>query len=352
MNSSQLIENDTIDRALMEYCHRAFPQIVSSSIVPIANQGYLNRLYTAQHELNGKVVCRLTTNRFRDEHDYLSKEIWVQKHLQKMGIPVAKPLSPIHTTSVTAQASISFYFMEFVSGISGEVFAANESKRFQCYKTLGEVLKEAGRIQCTGQGRKFTSSESGFTNDWRGHLIRDFNCRLNCERVKRILPDNFERQFELLVLRAHSIDHSEKLCHGDPHLDNLLVDEQTGAVNAIIDWERAYSGITPICDIADVMYHQIILRATHDEAVLNDYLYHNSLSLEIGALLEGLAITAQDYQSNYKELVELHFLIRSLPFIQWWESNTDESLATQWQQTASRSIPFLLELFERTVASL
>jgi aminoglycoside phosphotransferase (APT) family kinase protein len=344
---SDLDEDLIINSALGDYCQRVLPDLVPDTIRPLPKQGYLNRTYSAEHRIHGELVCRATTNPYRDGHDYLSKEIWIYDKLAQVGVACPRVVSEVHTFALPEPDSLSFYLMQYIPGVGGEVLGTDESKRFQCYRALGEILKKTQAIACKGQGRVFDSSQGEFTDGWRAYLSRDCNRWRSSERVRLILPDDFAVQSESLLEAAVSLTLSESLCHGDPHLDNLLFDEQRGSVNAIIDWERAYSGIKPICDIADVWYHQVILRAAFDESVLYSYLHKDVLPLEIEGLLTGLGISASEYFKRFRRDVDLLFLIRSLPFVQWYEAASDDKQIAQWQHTITGSIPYLVELMEK-----
>lgn len=222
--------------------------------------GLTNAVYTFKVS-QGEFVIR-THDDAGKSADY-QKERWAMDAARAVGVPTP------HVLEVgNVAAGNPYMIIERVRGIDG----SESTDRLPLLEALGRSAALLHGVRTRGFGPVF---------DWSGNRLSRFGSwaewladGFGVERRVQTLAKNGaldRRQVSLLRKSAAAMARWRKpavLHHGDLRLKNILVDEDTGAIAALIDWESALSSPAPYWDLSLALHD---LGADEKEAFLSGY---------------------------------------------------------------------------------
>ena len=184
----------------------------------------------------------------------IDREYRVQSALAGTAVPVPRMRLYCKDTSITGT---EFYVMDFVDGkVFGECWLPDVPKEQRRAMFLGMAERLAALHNVDFQARGL--SDFGKTGDYYGRQIGRWTKQW--EMSKTAPNADIDR---LIPWLSSNVPKSVKttINHGDFRIGNLMFDEQSGRVIAVLDWELATLGDP----LADVAYSALAWRLASDE---------------------------------------------------------------------------------------
>ena len=223
--------------------------------------GLTNAVYTFKVE-QGEFVLRTQTAPGKIA-DYL-KEQWVMDAARAAGVPTPQVLEVGH-----AESGDAFMITERVHGVDG---CNAPSHRLASIEQLGRVAAVLHGVRTRGFGSVFDWSGNQLSrhDTWTEWFTVGFDVEQRIHTLARhgVLDG---RQVASLRETAGTMARWRKaavLHHGDLRLKNTIVDEDTGRLLAVIDWESSTSLPAPYWDLAVALHD---LGVDEKEAFLAGY---------------------------------------------------------------------------------
>jgi aminoglycoside phosphotransferase (APT) family kinase protein len=184
----------------------------------------------------------------------IDREYRVQRALAGTAVPVPRMRLYCSDTSILGT---EFYVMDFVDGkVFGECWLPDvpKTQRRAMFLGMAETLAALHNLDYQARGL----SDFGKTGDYYGRQIGRWTKQW--EMSKTAPNADIDR---LIPWLSSNVPKSVRttINHGDFRIGNLMFDEQSGRVVAVLDWELATLGDP----LADVAYSALAWRAASDE---------------------------------------------------------------------------------------
>lgn len=176
--------------------------------------------------------------------DYL-KEQWAIAQAAAKGVPVPEVLE-VGAELVSAPYMIS----RLVAGTEG----TRAADPLSLLAEMGRFTALINTISTSGFGHTFDWSDNKLSRKetWGEFLRREMKLddRLEVLRKNKMLSPKQSRGLRAVLRDIDSWDRAPVLNHGDMRLKNVIVDDKTGKIKAILDWEFCCSNIAPYWDLS------------------------------------------------------------------------------------------------------
>jgi hygromycin-B 4-O-kinase len=219
--------------------------------------GLTNHVFCADTE-SGRFIVRLGAH---DKLDVFEREREVIGRVGAIGVPV------VEIVAVGQAADWPFMISRRVAGEP----ALNHPRRLDILAETGRLAGRIHTLRTKGYGSDFAWPDDGHPADgsWQAWLNGEFDAWGRLDRLYRNgLISDWQR--EALSRTLKTVEEWEDLPilnHGDLRLKNVLVDD-SGAIQALIDWDNAVSSLGPHWDIS-IALHDLSIDAK--EAFLKGY---------------------------------------------------------------------------------
>jgi aminoglycoside phosphotransferase (APT) family kinase protein len=213
--------------------------------------------------------------------DYL-KEQWAIREAHAAGVPVPEVLE-VGAELVPAPYMIS----RRIDGIEGTQ-----------YPDYMALLAEMGRltalihtIPTSGFGHTFDWSNNKLSRKetWAAFLKRELKLdeRLDVLKKHKMLSPKQSKGLKAVLREIEGWDRPTVLNHGDMRLKNIIVEEKSGKVKAVLDWEFCCSNIAPHWDLS-LALHDLSVDAK--QAFLRGYGLKEKQILEMAPVVKALNV--------------------------------------------------------------
>ena len=213
--------------------------------------------------------------------DYL-KEQWAIAEVKAAGVPVPEVLE-VGAEVIRAPYMIS----KKVEGIEGtlypDILATTEA--------LGRLTALVHSVPTSGFGHTFDWSNNKLSRKetWADYLKRELKLdeRLNTLGKHKMLSPGQGKRLKATLRDIEGWDDAPALNHGDMRLKNVIVDEKSGAIKAVLDWEFCCSNIAPYWDLS-LALHDLSVDAK--QAFIKGYGLDRKTILDMAPVLKALNI--------------------------------------------------------------
>jgi aminoglycoside phosphotransferase (APT) family kinase protein len=207
--------------------------------------GLSNFVFEANHS-EGNFIIRVSPDKGR--LNAFVKEHWCERAARKAGIPTAEILE-------TGVSVIPFPYMiaRSIEGIGGTEHPEREKIIFE----LGRIAAKINSIRTRGFGETFdwSNNELSHNRTFADYLENEYRYegRLETLERSRLCPPETIRSIKRIAPEFRKIKTRPALSHGDLRLKNVIADE-SGKIQAIIDWEKATSNIAPHWELSIALH--------------------------------------------------------------------------------------------------
>ena len=231
--------------------------------IRVQDGGLTNHVFVLEND-DGAFVLRMDE---RDDkvHQY-RKERWAIDHARRMDIPAPNVIEVGNTPD-----GVSFMLSRREPGRP----ATGREDTLAILRQLGQYARKLHR-ETLG---RFGGHYDGETAPWHGWVDflqheYDLDRRLYQLLSLRLVDEFTARRMADAVMRLGD-GREPRLNHGDLRLKNVLVDDGSGRISAIIDWENAIAAPSPEWDLALALHD---LSVDEKDAFLDGYgLEHEEL---------------------------------------------------------------------------
>lgn len=212
--------------------------------------------------------------------DYL-KEQWAMGQAQNAGVPVPEVLE-IGAEFVPAPYMIS----RSVTGMEG----TKAEDPLPILEEMGRLTSLIHTVATTGFGHTFdwSSNKLSRKETWGDFLKRELKLeeRLQVLRKYKMLSPKQSKGLKEALREIEGWNTPPVLNHGDMRLKNVILDEKSGKIKAVLDWEFCCSNIAPHWDLS-LALHDLSIDAK--QAFISGYGLKENI-LEIAPILKALNI--------------------------------------------------------------
>ncbi|MBV9891800.1 MAG: aminoglycoside phosphotransferase family protein, partial [Rhizobacter sp.] len=180
--------------------------------------------------------------------DYL-KEQWAMDAARAAGVPTPRVLEVGN-----AHDGRPYMILEHVAGVRGE----EAPQRSSALRALGNAAATLHTVKTRGFGSVFDWSGNRLSREttWSGWLMSTFDVehRLGVLRKHRMLGERGLRRLRQTAREMSRRRMRPVLQHGDLRLKNAIVDPESGALRAIVDWEMCASLPPPSWELSTALH--------------------------------------------------------------------------------------------------
>ena len=195
-------------------------------------------------------------------HDYL-KEQWATEAARSAGVPAPKVLEV-----ASLPDGRPYMIMERVDGVE----ARHLPDRMAPLREMGGFAARLHAVRTRGYGHVFDWSSNHLSKQpsWPDYLGKSFDAegRLALLKQHGMLTTAQARTLRAAIRSAAAWRKRPVLQHGDLRLKNLVVDESSGRIRGLIDWENCLSWPAPYWDLSIALHE---LGIDEKEAFLEGY---------------------------------------------------------------------------------
>lgn len=211
------------------------------SVKPIGG-GLTNLVYEVEGA-GGSYIIRIGKQPAKIK-DYL-KEQWAIGQAAANGVPVPEVLE-VGAELVPAPYMIS----RLVVGTEGTQTADPLSLLVE----MGRLTALIHTVPTSGFGHTFDWSDNKLSRreNWGEFLKREMKLdeRLDVLRKNKMLSPKQSRGLRAVLRDINDWDKAPVLNHGDMRLKNVIVDDKSGKIKAVLDWEFCCSNLAPYWDLS------------------------------------------------------------------------------------------------------
>ena len=234
-----------------------------------------------QTEANGGPYIIRIGNDPAKLQDFL-KEQWAIEQAAAVGVPVPEVLE-VGVELIQAPYMIS----RSVAGIEGTMV----SEPMALLEEMGRLTSLIHTVPTSGFGHTFDWSNNKLSRmeTWAAFLKRELKLdqRLEVLRQHKMLSPKQSRGLKAALRDIENWNNPPMLNHGDMRLKNVIVDEKSGKVKAVLDWEFCCSNIAPHWDLS-LALHDLSVDAK--QAFIKGYGLKEEQILEMAPILKALNV--------------------------------------------------------------
>lgn len=254
------------------------------SVKEIVGRGVMNRVFVVRTEGEALVV-RFPADASRDSDAGYRKEAWCIQRASRRGVAAPRVLS------VGRDVGRPYMVSRFVEGRTGHEIEAAEAPTI--WRTLGRYARVVATVEASGFGPELADPRTGrftdrFVASWREQIGYHVDSLGHDDPLRDLGVYPPEAQHELRrrfgALRA--LPWKTALRHGDPRLDNLVVDPSETV--HLLDWGHAAVDVYPEGPLAT------LLRRVHRGELEREALHAFYAGMELQATWSELERRVED----------------------------------------------------------
>ena len=231
------------DIALGHYLSEAIPAIGESLCSKKFSGGQSNPTYLLSTDCGEYVLRRKPPGQLLKSAHAVEREFRVMQALAESAVPVPQTFHLCEDESVIGSV---FFIMEHVRG---EIYwdpalsELNTTQRQATYMEMCRVLSELHQVDIESVGL----ADFGKPGDYFSRQINRWTQQYVASRTETIIE--MEAIIEWLPDNLPADDGRVSLVHGDYRLDNMIFDNRSQSMLALLDWELSTIG-HPLADLA------------------------------------------------------------------------------------------------------